>query len=182
MSSTRSVARAVGIGSALVLAAVLAGATPASAVCGVVEGEDRPTPSVVFGGTVIARTDDSVTFEVDTVYKGSAFETETLGVTGFSDDPLAFIAVGTHEIVQGDRDPLTGTISVPMCAQWARSSWNESDAHPPASGLFGRVQTHPVSGFNFLVLCVVAALIFIGTRIRTHRRAASRSAVIAGQT
>ncbi len=143
MSSTRSVARAVGIGSALVLAAVLVGATPASAVCGGVEGEDRPIPSVVFGGTVIARTDGSVTFEVDTVYKGSAFETETLGVTGFSDDPLAFVAVGTHEIVQGDRDPLTGTISVPMCAQWAHGGPDlHRHAHPGTSTRREQVRRH----------------------------------------
>src|SRR4029077_4764561 len=103
---------------------VLCRATPASARCGVMNGADRPTPSVVFGGTVIAQTESSVTFQVDTVYKGSAFETETLGVTAFADDPLAFVPVGTHEIVEGDRDPLTGTISVPMCTQWARSSWS----------------------------------------------------------
>jgi len=32
------------------------------------------------------------------------------------------------------------------------------------------------------VLCVVAALIFFGTRMRAHRRAVSKSAVVAGQT
>jgi hypothetical protein len=136
----------------------------------------------VFGGTVIARTERSVTFQVDTVYKGSAFETETLGATGFADDPLAFVAVGTHEIVNGDRDPLTGTISVPMCTQWVRSSWDVGDGHPPASGPFGRLQTHPVSGFNFLVLCAVAALIYIGWRIRAHGRAAPSSLVPADQS
>ena len=178
MRSTRSGARAVGVGSAIVLAAVLAGATPASAVCGVVKGADRPNPSVVFGGTVIAQTESSVTFQVDTVYKGSAFETETLGVTAFADDPLAFVPVGTHEIVEGDRNPLTGTISVPMCTQWSRSSWSTSDAHPPASGLFGRLETHPVSSSSFLFVCAMAALIYLGWRIRAHGRAALSSAAV----
>jgi hypothetical protein len=136
----------------------------------------------VFAGTVIARTETSVTFHVDTVYKGTAYVTETLGATALSDDPLAYVSTGTHKIVQGNRDPVTGSISVPICAGWARSSWSYSDARSPATGLVGRVQTHPVSGFNFLLLGAVAALILMGSRIRAYRRVTRRSAVTAEHT
>jgi hypothetical protein len=165
MGSMRRVAHAVTRILVIAATVIMSGSSPASAVCAAEEDTPKVTPDVVFAGAVESRTGTTVTFQVDTVYRGSAFETETLHATEFADDPLAYVGPGDHAVVEGDSDPFTGRISVPTCARFDSSSWSEADGHPPATGMLGRLRTHPVSGFTALLVIGVLSLILIGRAI-----------------